>query len=53
MRRERTAPGRPAGHFRDEITAAAIAVADREGPDAVSMRYYQQCSAEYGPHLLR
>lgn len=30
--------GRPAMHSRDEITAAAIAIADREGLDAVSMR---------------
>jgi AcrR family transcriptional regulator len=38
MRPERAATGRPAGHSRDEITAAAIAIADREGLDAVSMR---------------
>jgi AcrR family transcriptional regulator len=38
MRPERAAAGRPAGHSRDEITAAAIAIADREGLDAVSMR---------------
>ena len=38
MRPERAAAGRPARHSRDEITAAAIAIADREGLDAVSMR---------------
>jgi AcrR family transcriptional regulator len=38
MRPERAAAGRPAGHSRDEITAVAIAIADREGLDAVSMR---------------
>jgi AcrR family transcriptional regulator len=38
MRPEHAATGRPAGHSRDEITAAAIALADREGLDAVSMR---------------
>jgi AcrR family transcriptional regulator len=38
MRPERAATGRPAGHSRDEITAAAVAIADREGLDAVSMR---------------
>src|SRR6516165_12272673 len=38
MRPERAAAGRPAGHSRDEITAAAVAIADREGLDAVSMR---------------
>lgn len=38
MRPERTATGRPPQHSRDEITAAAIAIADREGLDAVSMR---------------
>jgi AcrR family transcriptional regulator len=38
MRPERAAVGRPAGHSRDEITVAAIAIADREGLDAVSMR---------------
>jgi AcrR family transcriptional regulator len=38
MRPERAAAGRPAGRSRDEITAAAIAIADREGLDAVSMR---------------
>jgi AcrR family transcriptional regulator len=38
MRPERAAVGRPAGHSRDEITAVAITIADREGLDAVSMR---------------
>jgi AcrR family transcriptional regulator len=38
MRPEHAATGRPAGHSRDEITAAAVAIADREGLDAVSMR---------------
>lgn len=38
VRPERAAAGRPAGHSRDEITAAAVAIADREGLDAVSMR---------------
>lgn len=38
MRPERAATGRPAGRSRDEITAAAVAIADREGLDAVSMR---------------
>ena len=38
MRPERAATGRPPRHSRDEITAAAIAIADREGLDAVSMR---------------
>ena len=38
MRPERAATGRPAGYSRDEITAAAVAIADREGLDAVSMR---------------
>jgi AcrR family transcriptional regulator len=32
------ATGRPARHSRDEITAIAMAIADREGLDAVSMR---------------
>jgi AcrR family transcriptional regulator len=35
---ERAATGRPASHSRDEITATAVAIADREGLDAVSMR---------------
>ena len=38
MRPERAATGRPATHSRDEITAAAITIADQEGLDAVSMR---------------
>jgi AcrR family transcriptional regulator len=38
MRAERAGTGRPARHSRDEITAVAVAIADREGLDAVSMR---------------
>jgi AcrR family transcriptional regulator len=38
MRPGRAATGRPAGHSRDQITAAAVAIADREGLEAVSMR---------------
>ena len=38
MRPEHAATGRPAKRSRAEITAAAIAIADREGLDAVSMR---------------
>lgn len=38
MRPERAATGRPPRHSREEITAVAIAIADREGLDAVSMR---------------
>jgi AcrR family transcriptional regulator len=38
LRRERAAVGRPAQRSRAEITAAAIAIADDEGLDAVSMR---------------
>lgn len=38
MRAERASTGRPARHSRDEITAVAVAIADREGLDAVSMR---------------
>jgi AcrR family transcriptional regulator len=38
MRPDRSAAGRPAKHSRNEITAAAVAIADREGLDAVSMR---------------
>ena len=38
MRPEHAATGRPARRSRAEITAAAIAIADREGLDAVSMR---------------
>jgi AcrR family transcriptional regulator len=45
MRPERAATGRPAGHSRAEITAAAVAIADREGLDAVSMR---RVAAELG-----
>jgi AcrR family transcriptional regulator len=38
MRQERAAAGRPARHSREEITEAAIQIADQEGLDAVSMR---------------
>src|SRR5262249_37941877 len=38
MRPEHAATGRPARRSREEITVAAIAIADREGLDAVSMR---------------
>lgn len=38
LRPERAAAGRPAQHSRAEITAAALAIADAEGLDAVSMR---------------
>jgi AcrR family transcriptional regulator len=38
MRRDRAPAGRPARRSREEITAAAVAIADREGLDAVSMR---------------
>ena len=38
MRPERAATGRPAGHSREEITAAAVGIADQEGLAAVSMR---------------
>ena len=38
MRPERAAVGRPATHSREEISAAAIAIADRCGLEAVSMR---------------
>ena len=38
MRPEHAATGRPAKRSREQITAAAIAIADREGLDAVSMR---------------
>ncbi|PRY56729.1 TetR/AcrR family transcriptional regulator [Glycomyces artemisiae] len=38
LRPERAATGRPAVRSRPEITAAALAVADRGGLDAVSMR---------------
>lgn len=45
MRPERAAAGRPAQRSRAEITAVAIAIADREGLDAVSMR---RVAAELG-----
>jgi AcrR family transcriptional regulator len=45
VRPERAATGRPPRHSRDEITVAAIAIADREGLDAVSMR---RVAAELG-----
>jgi AcrR family transcriptional regulator len=38
MRPEHAATGRPAKRSREEITAAAVTIADREGLDAVSMR---------------
>ncbi len=38
MRPEHATVGRPAQHSRAEITAAAVAIADRDGLDAVSMR---------------
>ena len=38
MRPEHAATGRPAQRSRAEITAAAVAIAEREGLDAVSMR---------------
>jgi AcrR family transcriptional regulator len=38
MRPEHAATGRPARRSREEITAAALAIADREGLDGVSMR---------------
>lgn len=38
IRPQRAATGRPPKHSRAEITTAAIAIADREGLDAVSMR---------------
>jgi len=38
MRPEHAATGRPAKRSREEITAAAIAIADQDGLDAVSMR---------------
>ena len=44
-RAERAAVGRPAQHSRAEITAIALALADREGLDAVSMR---RVAAELG-----
>src|SRR5450755_2712854 len=45
MRPERAATGRPAQHSREEITAAAVTIADQEGLDAVSMR---RLAAELG-----
>jgi AcrR family transcriptional regulator len=45
MRPGRAAVGRPALHTRAEITVAAVAIADREGLDAVSMR---RVAAELG-----
>ncbi|HEY1920940.1 MAG TPA: TetR/AcrR family transcriptional regulator [Streptosporangiaceae bacterium] len=45
LRPERAAVGRPAQHTRAEITAAALALADAEGLDAVSMR---RVAAELG-----
>jgi len=45
MRPERATVGRPAQRSRGEITAAALAIADREGLSAVSMR---RVAAELG-----
>jgi AcrR family transcriptional regulator len=45
MRPERAAAGRPPGRSRAEITAVAVALADREGADAVTMR---RVAAELG-----
>jgi AcrR family transcriptional regulator len=45
LRPERAHVGRPAQHSRAEITAVALAIADREGLDAVSMR---RVAAELG-----
>ncbi len=45
LRPERAAAGRPAQRSRAEITAVAVAIADREGLDAVSMR---RVAAELG-----
>jgi AcrR family transcriptional regulator len=45
MRPEHAAVGRPAQRSRDEITAAALAIADADGLDAVSMR---RVAAELG-----
>jgi AcrR family transcriptional regulator len=45
MRPEHAATGRPAKRSREEITAVAIAIADRDGLDAVSMR---RVAAELG-----
>jgi AcrR family transcriptional regulator len=53
MRPERAATGRPAGHSRDEIAAAAVAIADREGLDAVSMRRVAACLGTGAASLYR
>jgi AcrR family transcriptional regulator len=45
MRREHARVGRPAERSRAELTSVAIAVADRDGLDAVSMR---RVAAELG-----
>jgi AcrR family transcriptional regulator len=45
MRPEQAAAGRPAQHSREEITAAAVTIADQAGLDAVSMR---RVAAELG-----
>jgi AcrR family transcriptional regulator len=45
LRPDRASTGRPAQHSRDEITAAALRIADQEGLDAVSMR---RVAAELG-----
>ena len=45
MRPEHAAVGRPAERSRSEITSAAVAIADRDGLDAVSMR---RVAAELG-----
>jgi AcrR family transcriptional regulator len=45
MRPERAPAGRPAQYSRAEITAAALAIADQEGLDAVAMR---RVAAELG-----
>jgi AcrR family transcriptional regulator len=45
MRPERAATGRPAQHSRAKITAVALAIADSDGLDAVSMR---RLAAELG-----
>jgi AcrR family transcriptional regulator len=45
MRPDHAATGRPAGRSREQITAVAVTIADREGLDAVSMR---RVAAELG-----
>jgi len=45
MRPEHSAIGRPAQHSREQITAVAVTIADRDGLDAVSMR---RVAAELG-----